>query len=43
MRILLLLIVAALAATAACNPVRTAGDVAIGAGQVALAGADLLI
>lgn len=27
----------------ACGPARLAGDVAIGAGQVALAGADLLI
>jgi hypothetical protein len=32
-----------LAALAACNPVRTAGDVVVGAGQVALGAVDLVL
>ena len=38
-----ILLLALLPALAACTPVRTVGNVAIGAGQVALAGADLVI
>ncbi len=43
MRFRPLFLIFALVALAACNPVRTAGNVAIGAGQVTLAGAGLLI
>ena len=38
-----ILLIALLPAITGCTPVRTAGNVAIGAGQVVLAGADLVI
>ncbi len=41
MRILIL--VTAIAALSGCNPVRAVGNVAIGAGQVALGAADVII
>jgi hypothetical protein len=39
----LLVLAGLLAALAACNPISTAGDVVIGAGQVALGAADLVL
>ncbi len=41
--LLVLAALPALSALSACTPVRAAGNVAIGTGQIALAGADLLI
>jgi hypothetical protein len=43
MMVRLLVLAGVLAALSACNPVRTAGDVVIGAGQVALGAADLVL
>ncbi len=39
----LALLLAAMAGLAACNPVETVGDVAIGSGQLVLGAADLVI
>jgi predicted small secreted protein len=39
----LIVLAAVLAVLAGCNPIRTAGDVVIGAGQVALGAADFVL